>query len=103
MRWSCQYGISVIMPRWRIVHTIDGTLPAIGEYRIAARHDTQYLSIIYEKPYQPAEFNFVSEEWTLGTFAMLSVSAQTISRKSWSFHYEVSGFVTQTNVIRENH
>jgi formylglycine-generating enzyme required for sulfatase activity len=62
---------------------IDGTLPAIGEYRVAARHDTyeRFLSIIYEQPYQPAEFNFVSEEWTIGTFAILSVRTQTISNK----------------------
>jgi hypothetical protein len=54
--------------------TMGGTLPGIGHFRAAARHDTyeRFLSITYEQPYQPAEFHFVAEEWTVGTFASIS-------------------------------
>ena len=48
--------------------TIGGTLPGMGHFSAAAMHDTyeRSLSITYEKPYQPSEFNFVAEEWTIG-------------------------------------
>src|SRR5262249_43318315 len=49
---------------------IRGTLPAIGHFRAAAMHDRyeRSLAITYKKLYTPAEFNFVSEEWTIGSF-----------------------------------
>src|SRR5262249_17012053 len=52
---------------------IGETLPVLAHFRAAAMHDTyeREISITYEKPYKPAEFNFVSQEWTggMGPFA----------------------------------